>query len=130
MYPRGTIIPLKDRSQRRAHGTQVAPPPGRQSRRPALTALAAVVALVGAGVLFTLVDARNVRRAQSLSDATRRELYDHGMQELTTICTLPSAAAGPLREHCLEQARFVALLPECRTECRLAVGAVQPHARR
>jgi hypothetical protein len=53
-----------------------------------------------------------------------------GQAELRTICRDPSAAEGPPREHCIEEARLVLALPECGPECRLVATAVLPHARR
>jgi hypothetical protein len=128
----GTIISLRDRAhrkQRKQDGSSERRSRG-ESRRAAITALVAVLALLGAGLCFTRIDARDARQAESLPAQTRSELYAHGMEELTTICLQPSAVAGSLREHCLEQARFVVLLPECKSDCRSAVGAVQPHARK
>jgi hypothetical protein len=106
------------------------PVPPRGFRRPVLIAVCTVLALVGTGVFLTVRDASETRQLRSLPEASRHELYEHGMEELTTICRLPAATSGTLRAHCLEQAQLLRVMPECARDCRLAVGAVQPHPSR
>jgi hypothetical protein len=81
--------------------------------------------------LLTAVSLKSKQEAlHALPAATRSQLLEHGRAELRTMCREPSAADGPLREHCIEEARLVLALPECGPECRLVATAVLPHARR
>ena len=98
--------------------------------RPGLLILGAVFVLALLATLFVIWQQHYVSRLRHLPEETRQELYSAAMAELRGICLTEQAATGPLRKHCLEQASFVALLPECQAGCRAAVDAVEPSARK
>ncbi|HEY2904135.1 MAG TPA: hypothetical protein VGL59_26340 [Polyangia bacterium] len=82
-------------------------------------------------VLFGVVWLGNKQEAvRALPPETRVKLLQHGLDELRSICRTPYATSGPVRDHCIQQASFVLLLPECGTACRNAAAAIVPRALR
>jgi len=73
---------------------------------------------------------REAAQLHRLPDGARVALYQRTLAETTSLCRLPSAASGVVHDHCVEQARFLLMFPECDRECRFAAGSVLPHARR
>jgi len=73
---------------------------------------------------------REAGQLQRLPDEARGALYQRTLEETASLCRLPAAASGVVHDHCVAQARFVLMFPECDRECRLAAGSVLPHARR
>jgi hypothetical protein len=99
--------------------------------RPALITLAAVVALGGAMFGITWNELGRDRSIRGLPSGVRRDLYGRTLAEVRSVCTQPAVASGALREHCLEQARFLARFPECTADCQAAVSrALPPPARK
>jgi hypothetical protein len=81
--------------------------------------------------LLTTVSLRSKQEAfHALPPPTRSQLLEHGLAELRTMCSEPSAGDGPLHDHCIEEARLVLALPECGPPCRIVATAALPHARR
>jgi hypothetical protein len=64
------------------------------------------------------------RALRDVPAETRARLHAASLAEVREVCLGPNATRGPLRAHCLEQARFVQLLPECGSDCRAAAAAV------
>jgi hypothetical protein len=95
-----------------------------------------LVALIAAGVaLFTwgaVMSARQDRASiRRLALEERRGLYLRTLQEIATICREPAAAdPGPVRDHCIAQARFLIELPDCEELCRRSAELILPHAHR
>lgn len=82
-------------------------------RRLTLVGLALVaLTLFGWTVWNQGAPARAVAR---LPAEERRALYDRTLRELAAICEQPVEAG--FAAHCEEQRSFVALFPECKTEC-------------
>jgi hypothetical protein len=118
------VIPIAAYRARKKRG---APPPGliqsvvtAQTRRRRLTIFLSVLA---AAVLAMIVMDRTVlpHRAASapapLTIEQRHGLYQRALDDVVTSCTLPQAKAGLLRQHCVDQARFLSQLAECTGDC-------------
>jgi hypothetical protein len=73
---------------------------------------------------------QEVAGLRTLSAEARRILVTRTVDELGTICRGTAAASGSLREHCVDQAHFVLLIPECGDACQRAAVGVLPHAGR
>jgi hypothetical protein len=65
------------------------------------------------------------REVRSMPAAERRALYQRTLETLQNTC---ARAPGPtVREHCREQATFIAFFPECNEPCRdLVVQLTSP----
>ncbi len=93
-----------------------------------------LVPLLAAGLLvitlgaFSRLDLGG--KVQDLPPAARGELFRRSLVDVEASCALASARDGSLREHCLAQARFVLLFPECDAHCRALASSILPHARR
>jgi hypothetical protein len=105
--------------------------PAQRERRARWIVLAMLIGGLGlfwAGTALSLrEDATGIRE---LPAQVRRGLYTRTLDEVETLCRQESASAGSLRDHCVEQARFVMQLPECTEDCRHAAAMIMPHARR
>jgi len=100
----------------------------RRARWVFLAILAGALGLFGLGsYLQTHDEPDDIHR---LTPAVRLSLYQRTLEEVETLCHQPAASAGALRDHCVEQARFVEQLPECKDACRRSANIVLPHARR
>jgi hypothetical protein len=91
----------------------------------------------GVGLLVLVVGLAIVDRAVSsparfpptatLTPELRRPLQERAMADVAAACSLPEAASGLLRQHCVEQARFLSALPECNGDCeRLSRAVLSP----
>jgi hypothetical protein len=47
----------------------------------------------------------------------RQGLYQRALDDVKAACTAPAAGTGFVRQHCVEQARFLQQLPECTGDC-------------
>jgi hypothetical protein len=106
-------------------------PPSAQAPRERSFAIPALVVL--ALMLLGLVVAITQHRADALFDVpleARELIVRRSLLEMRSTCRESYAARGPLRDHCIEVARFVVRFSECRSECQAAVNAVLPHAHR
>ena len=92
-----------------------------------------VVALVGAGLGFVAFvafsRAQLVKSVRELPGANRAALYQRTLTDVDA-CRAPEARDGALRDHCLRQAEFLTLFPDCDVDCRQLAASVLPHARR
>jgi hypothetical protein len=128
------IIPLDSRRIRakRAqhpaqHGQPRTPASGRRKRIAAfcvgLVALTGILVVVDRAVVSS--NSVPVTPAATLSPELRRALHDRTLADVAASCTLPEArAAGLLREHCLEQARFLEKLSQCTGDCARLTGDI------
>jgi hypothetical protein len=128
----GTVTPI---ASRRTSTARHPVPPAEEtlSSRPArvfMLALVALCLLLVAGVLSLTGEQRDRRQLVDLPEATRAQLYTQVLSEVQSVCREVEAASGPLRDHCVGQARFVTLFPECDSACRRAAYVVIPHAHR
>ena len=127
------IIPISSRSPRRPPLVLAADPivqrPVESSKSGwwALASVGAGLALV-AGV--ALARAQQVRSVRSLPAADRVTLYQRTLTDVGTTCTSLESHDGALREHCIGQAQFLTLFPDCDARCQQLVASVLPHARR
>jgi hypothetical protein len=122
------VIPIDSRRRRKKRGT---PPPEAalttQRRRRRLTGfLGILLAVVLALIIMdrTLLPHPQASAPVPLTVEIRQGLYQRALADLAAACTLPQARAGLLREHCVEQARFLHQLSECTGECSRLTRAV------
>ena len=65
------------------------------------------------------------RAPAPLSAEVRQGLYQRALNDVVAACTVAEAKAGILRQHCVDQARFLQQLPECTGDCtRLTKGVL------
>jgi hypothetical protein len=116
------IIPIESRRGRKRRGT---PPP--QVVEPEITPRIRRRRMVGlcAGLAAVLVALMVVNRAvvphgpppAPLTEEMRQGLYQRALDDVKAGCQVPQAKLGLLRQHCVDQARFLQLLPECTADC-------------
>jgi hypothetical protein len=86
------------------------------------------------GLLFiaiaALSRAEGAGSIQSLPPQERSTLYERTLADTESSCALPDSRTGALHDHCLRQAEFLVLFPECDGGCRQLTGAILPHATR
>jgi hypothetical protein len=85
------------------------------------------LALVVLGVVMGVVQNRKEATIRDLPPDARAQLFRQSLTEVRSLCLESYAAAGPVRDHCTAQARFILVFPECGPDCRLAARAVLPH---
>ncbi len=71
-----------------------------------------------------------VRSVRNLPAADRAALYHRTLTDVETTCTALEARDGALRDHCIRQAEFLTLFPDCDARCQQLAASVLPHARR
>jgi hypothetical protein len=132
MRSSGDIIPL---SSRRA--VTVVPPPANETRPAAVRnrrgwwlAVAPTVAAATLLVGLAIGQWRSTASLQYVPASVRLAEYRRALADVEQTCARPEAGAGPLRSHCLDQAQFLILFPECDARCRGVVDAILPRARR
>jgi hypothetical protein len=126
------VIPISSRSPRRPMPSlhpathPSAPEPARRSWGLALVVGATLVlaASIAVSRVQTIGSIRNLPRAE------RGALYQRTMDDTAAACVSPDARGGAVREHCLRQAEFLRLFPECDGRCQTLTAAILPHARR
>ena len=126
------IIPISSRSPRRAPmlaDEPIVQRPAESSKSGwwALAFLGAGLVLV-AGVAFSR--AQQVKSVRNLPAADRAALYHRTLTDVGTTCTSPEAREGALRDHCIGQAQFLTLFPDCDARCQQLAASILPHARR
>lgn len=91
------------------------------------------MALVGAGLAFVAFvafsRAQLLKSVRELPGADRSALYQRTLTDVDA-CRAPEAHDGALRDHCLRQAEFLTLFPDCDARCQQLAASVLPHARR
>jgi hypothetical protein len=125
------IIPLSSRSSRRppmlaAEPIQSIAEPGKRNR----WMLAVVAAGLALAAAVAVSRAELVKSVRNLPADDRLALYHRTLTDVDTTCAAPEARDGALRDHCLRQAEFLTLFPECDARCRALAVSVLPHARR
>jgi hypothetical protein len=73
---------------------------------------------------------QNVGSIRDLPPAERTQTYQRALNEAEIDCATPAASEGALREHCLHQAEFLVLFPECDGHCQQVAKSIFPRARR
>lgn len=93
-----------------------------------MTLIGAVVLLFGLVAMFS--------RSQTLSDiralprVDRAGVYQRDIDDIERSCTTAASKSGALRDHCVQQANFVVLFPECDARCQDLARSILPRARR
>ena len=127
--PRILTLPLRSQSQPPLSGANYdVQQKERRARWTLLVLIVAALALFWGGVVLSHREA--VVGLRELPAETRHTLFVETLGELTSVCRGSPAATGILRDHCVDEARFVVQLPECTDACRHAVALILPHARR
>jgi hypothetical protein len=124
----GSIISLADRrsGRRQQHRAPIVSKPTRPTRL--IVAAVLCVGLLPFVAALFLVSKRDHGVVGAQPDRTQQELYLRALDELRGLCLRSEAALGPVRDHCVAQARFVLLLPACGDECRRVATPVLPQA--
>jgi hypothetical protein len=71
-----------------------------------------------------------IRSIRALPPAERTSLYERAFNDTESSCTTREASGGALHDHCLRQAEFLVLFPECDVRCQRLAQTILPHARR
>jgi hypothetical protein len=125
------IIPISSRLSRRP--PTLAAEPIRTIAEPRKRSWWALVLVVPGLLLVAAVAisrAQLVKSVRSLPAADRAALYHRTLTDVDTTCAVPEARDGALRDHCLRQAEFLTLFPDCDARCRQLAASILPHARR
>jgi len=125
------IIPISSRTARRP--PMLAAEPLRSAPEPSKRSWWALLLVVPALLLVAAVAisrAELVKSLRNLPASDRAALYHRTLTDVDTSCTAPEAREGALRDHCLRQAEFLALFPDCDARCQQLAASVLPHARR
>jgi hypothetical protein len=127
------IIPLASRRPRPAAPVALAattlPAPKRPAAGP-IAVLAGFIAVLAIGAAGLAAQAAYQSPVRDLPGATRAPIFQRAYEDLRATCGVPEAAAGSLRDHCVEQARFVLLFAECDAACANLARATLPRAHR
>jgi hypothetical protein len=73
---------------------------------------------------------QTVRSIRALPAAERTSIYERTLKDAESACTTPEADEGALHDHCVGQAEFLVLFPECDVRCQRLAQSILPHARR
>ena len=106
----------------------VAPPDPRRDWHPHSIPVVMILALVLVALLIVVAQNREQGFIRDLPPEARAHMFHQSLTEVRSTCVETYAAHGPLREHCVEQARFILRFPECGPECRTVANTVLPHA--
>ncbi len=105
-------------------------PSAPQRWRSHLIPLVAVLGLMVFGLVIAVTQNRKQETVRDLPSQPRTQIFRQSLTELRSICLESYAIRGALRDHCVEEAQFVLLFPECDHGCRATASAVLPHAHR
>ena len=83
-----------------------------------------IVAIMAHSWLQSIVSIRGMPPAE------RTRIYESALGDTVATCTTPQARAGAIHDHCLRQAEFLVLFPECNGGCQKLAQTILPHARR
>jgi hypothetical protein len=127
------VIPIASRRSRQGRrpnrGAAVAPEatfgPHPMRKRVAVFCVGLLLAM-GALMLVDRAVASHDVQAQVVAQSSqlRLGLYQRAIADVKAACGLPEAHAGLLRQHCLDQAKFLTQLPECTGDCAQVTAAV------
>jgi hypothetical protein len=128
MKSNADIIPIASWRQRTSEvppSVSVAP---RSRSWVSVTVMGAAVLLLGLVAVFS--------RSQTLSDiralpaVERGGVYQRSIDDIERSCTTAESKTGALRDHCVQQATFVVLFPECDAQCQDLARSILPPARK
>lgn len=96
------------------------------------TEVSLIAAMVGAFLLALVamfMIATNEYRPVDRINADRRvAIFARAYKDISETCLAADAHVEPLRQHCLDQASFVRMFPECDAACRETTRRILPHA--
>jgi hypothetical protein len=107
--------------------------PGRAAVRARQARGLGLALAAGTAILILGLVVGQWNRVTSLSHvpaSIRADEYARALTDAEATCARPEAADGALRQHCLDEAQFLVLFPECDARCRGVVETILPHARR
>ncbi|HEY2900205.1 MAG TPA: hypothetical protein VGL59_06500, partial [Polyangia bacterium] len=126
------IIPIV--SRRRSTLKKTAAPTDLSTSSPPRSARWIVLIAVGAfflvAGLFLLAGDHNRRTLGRIESVERGAIFERAYVDLEETCRLPEAGRDPLRQHCMNQAAFVLLFPECAADCQRGARSFLPHVGR
>ena len=123
------VIPISSRraqKQRAGHPSTVRPVAPQQRNRRLIIFCAGLLGLIGALMVIDRVVIPHPPASLSapLAPEVRQGLYQRTLADVLAACALPAAQGGILRQHCVQQTRFLQDLPECTGECSRLTRAV------
>jgi hypothetical protein len=71
---------------------------------------------------------QNIGSIRGLPAAERARSYERSLAEAEAACMTSEARAGGLHDHCVGQAQFLILFPECDGRCQRLTEAILPHS--
>jgi hypothetical protein len=93
-----------------------------------------IAVVVGATLLsfvaVALATTRDQHAVARIASERRAGIFKRAYTDLVETCRLLDALSGPLRQHCIDQAGFVLLFPECDKACDEVARNFLPHATR
>ena len=132
----GDIISLASRARLRRLSPVPPRPeaPRKPDERPRQLARAGVTLLAIAGAMLIVGLAIGEWPTRTSLDrvpvSIRRVEYARSLEDAEQACTTFEARQGPLRQHCIDQAQFLLLFPECDAHCRGVAEDILPRVRR
>jgi len=105
-------------------------PPAQHRWRSRLIPVLAVLAVVLFGLVVAITQNRKQETVRDLPPEARAQIFRQSLTEVRSICLESYATRGALHDHCIEEAQFVLLFPECDPGCRATASAVLPHVHR
>jgi hypothetical protein len=93
-----------------------------------VTVMGAAVFLLGLIAVFSR--SQTLSEIRALPAVERAGVYQRSIDDLERSCTTWASKSGALRDHCVQQATFVLLLPECHAQCQDLARSILPRARR
>ncbi|HXI55479.1 MAG TPA: hypothetical protein VNO55_05440 [Polyangia bacterium] len=121
------IIPI---ASRRMSATRPAGERGSERRTARVVALLVGISIFVVVGLILMAGERDRASVGHIETSQRAAIFERAHTDMLATCQLPEVAREPLRQHCLSQAGFVLLFPECDADCARAARALLPHARR
>jgi hypothetical protein len=131
MVESGMLISLVERRQRLSAAAESTSNGHRPTAGRPIGLTLFVAAVLALGILIAgLSSDHGMNRMIELPAQVRSPWQRQTLAEVRTFCSEPAAASGALHEHCVAEARFLLLFPECDPGCRReAWSIVSPYHR-
>jgi hypothetical protein len=124
------IIPISSRVRTRAPEPPAPAPPVPSKRRVPLAGVVGGTMFVALVIGMGIGHWQGLDRLRTLPEGVRAAAYRRAFNDVAETCSRPEADSGPMHEHCVEQAQFLIVFPECNADCRRLVDPILPRARR
>jgi hypothetical protein len=127
MFHSPDIIPIASRRTNAARPTDEHLVERRTARVVALLVGLSIFMVAG---LILIAGEHDRASVAHIASSQRAAIFERAHIDIMETCRSPEADHEPLHQHCLHQAAFVLLFPECDTDCGRTARALLPHARR